>query len=208
MLKAMDVMTKDVATIRGSATVAEAVDLMKQRGWRSLIVNRRHDQDAYGIVTESDIVYKVAAYGIDPKRVRVYEIMTKPCVAVNPDLGVEYVARLFAHAKIRQAPVIQGELLGIISITDILFKGDFVEKPKELVLEDRIQQAIVHARAICAEKGATSKDCMVAWDEVEELQAEASHQRADQTLGKTGKTAFELYCEENPDALEARIYDT
>ena len=81
---------------------------------------------------------------------RVYEIMTKPCVTVNPDLGVEYVARLFATTRIRRAPVVQGKLLGIISVSDILNKSDFVEKPK---------------------------------------------------------SEFELYCEENPSALEARIYD-
>jgi hypothetical protein len=43
----------------------------------------------------------------------------------------------------------------------------------------------------------------VAWDIVEELQAEAAHQRAEVLQ----KTAFEQYCEENPDALEARLYD-
>lgn len=205
MLKASDIMTTDVATIRGSATVADAVKVMKEKGTRTLIVSRRHDQDAYGIVTETDVVYKVTAYGKDPKRVRVFEIMTKPCIVVNADLGVEYVARLFANTGIHQAPVIQGEVLGIVSITDILTKGDFVEQPKELVLEEKIQAAIERARAICAEKGATSRECAVAWDEVEELQAEASHQKAEKLYNKT---AFELYCEENPDALEARIYES
>ena len=84
----------------------------------------------YGIVTETDIVYKVAAHGHDPKEMRVYQIMTKPCIVVTPELGVEYVARLFATTKIRQAPVVQERLLGVISITDILCKSDFVEKPK------------------------------------------------------------------------------
>lgn len=204
MLKASDIMTRDVVTIRGSATVAEAVKLMKEKGLRALIVNRRHDQDAYGIVTETDIVYKVAAYGKDPKVLRVYEIMTKPCVVVNPELGVEYVARLFANTHIRRAPVIKGELLGIISVTDILTKGDFVEQPKETVLGQKIQEAIESARAICAEKGPTSNDCAAAWDIVEELQAEASHQRAEKP---SGRTAFEEYCDENPDAFEARLYD-
>lgn len=205
MLKAADVMTKDVAMIRGSATVAEAVQLMKDKGLHTLIVDRRHEQDAYGIVTETDVVYKVTAYGKDPKRIRVCDIMTKPCIVVNPDLGVEYVARLFANTGIHQAPVIQGGLLGVVSIRDILTKGDFIEQPKELVLEERIQQAIDRARAICSEKGTTSKECAVAWDEVEELQAEASHQKAEKLYGT--KTAFEVYCEENPDALEARVYD-
>jgi CBS domain-containing protein len=204
MMKAADIMTKEVVTIRGSATVAQAVNLMKEKGLRALIVQRRHEQDAYGIVTETDIVYKVAAFGKDPKKVRVYEIMTKPCVVVNPDLGVEYVARLFANTGIRRAPVIKGELLGIISVTDILTKGDFVEQPKEVLFEQTIQEAIENARAISAEKGSTSPECAAAWDAVEEMQAEAAHQRA----RKVEKTAFEEYCEEYPEADEARVYDT
>lgn len=204
MLTAKDIMTTDVVTIRGSATVAEAVKQMNDLCLRALIVQRRHEQDAYGIVTETDIVYKVTAYGKDPKTMRVYEIMTKPCVVLNPDLGVEYVARLFAQTGIRRAPVIQEELLGIVSVTDILNKGDFVEKPKSIVLADRIEEAIQEARAVCGEKGATSRECAAAWDIVEELQAEAAHQKAE----RIEKTAFELYCEENPEAAEARVYDS
>jgi len=203
MMKAEAIMTRDVAKIRGSATVAEAVALMKQKGLRALVVDRRHEQDAYGIVTETDIVYKVAAFGKDPKRTRVYEIMTKPCIVVNPDLGVEYVARLFANTRIHQAPVIKGDLLGLITIADILNKGDFVERPKAVLLEERISEAIAQARATCQEKGTGSKECAAAWDVVEELQAEAAHQQA----VKPAKTALEIYCEENPDAPEALIYD-
>lgn len=150
MMRAEEIMTKQVITIRGSATVAEAVTLMKDKGLRALVVEPRSETDPYGMVTETDIIYKVAAHGHDPKIMHVYEIMTKPCVVVNPELGVEYVARLFAQTKIRRAPVIKNGLLGIISVSDILRKSDFVEKPK---------------------------------------------------------TNFERYCEENPSAPEARIYE-
>lgn len=201
-MKASEIMTKDVVTIRGSATVAEAIELMKIRGYHTLVIERRHEQDAYGIVTESDIVGKVAAFGKDPKRMRVYEIMTKPCISINPDLGVEYVARLFINTGIHSAPVIQGKLLGLVTMSDILHKSDFVEQPKEITLSKEIQKAIENARAVCAEKGAASKECAVAWEVVEELQAEASHQQA-----RTHKSAFEEYCEEFPEALEARMYD-
>ncbi|MEM1170075.1 MAG: CP12 domain-containing protein [Cyanobacteria bacterium P01_H01_bin.35] len=203
MMQAQDIMTTNVETIRGSATIADAAKKMNDLSLRALIVERRHEQDAYGIITETDIVYKVAAYGKDPKQVRVYEIMTKPCIVVNPDLGVEYVARLFAQTGIRRAPVIKDKLLGIISITDILSKSDFVEKPKSVLLEKRIEVAIEEARSICAEKGVTSRECAAAWDIVEELQAEVSHQKAE----KLDKTAFDIYCEDNPEALEARSYD-
>ncbi|MGB0564878.1 MAG: CBS domain-containing protein [Spirulinaceae cyanobacterium] len=150
MMKASEIMTTEVVMIQGSDTVAEAVKRMKAKGLRSLIVEPRYPGDPYGMVTETDIIYKVAAHGHDPKTMQVYEIMTKPCITVSPELGVEYVARLFANAKIRRAPVVEGKLLGIISIADILNKSDFVEKPK---------------------------------------------------------SNFELYCEEFPNAPEARIYD-
>lgn len=150
MMQAKDIMTKEVITISGSATIAEAVNLMKDKGLRALIVEPRSESDPYGIVTETDIVYKVAAYGHDPKKMRVFEIMTKPCITVSPDLGVEYIARLFANTKTRRAPVVKDGLKGIVSISDVMHKSDFAEKPK---------------------------------------------------------TYFELYCEENPSALEARIYD-
>ena len=150
MLRARDIMTTEVVTISGSATVADAVKVMKDKGLRALIVEPRSDRDPYGIVTETDIVYKVAAYGNDPKKMRVFEIMTKPCITVQPDLGVEYVARLFANTRTRRAPVVKDGLQGIISISDIMHKSDFVEQ---------------------------------------------------------SKSYFELYCEENPNALEARMYD-
>ncbi len=202
MLKAQDIMTANVVTIKGSATVADAVKLLKEKNLHALIVERRSESDAYGIVTEADIVYKVAAHGHDPQKMRVYEIMTKPCVVVNPELGVEYVARLFANLGIHRAPVIKGSLLGIISVTDILHQGDFVEKPRRPFIEDEIEAAREEARKICAEKGMTAPECAAAWDIVEELQAEASHQREARQ-----KTAFQEYCEENPDALESRMYD-
>jgi CBS domain-containing protein len=206
MMKAEDIMTKDVITIRGSASVAEAVRLMKEKHLRALVVDRRYDNDAYGMVSETDIVYKVIAYGKDPKQVRVYEIMSKPCIVVNPELSVEYVARLFANTGIRRAPVIQGKLLGIISITDILTKSNFVEAPTALRLEEKIQKSIAAARAICTQYGAYSKACAAAWDEVEELQAEVAHQTAEGMV--SAKVSFEEYCRENPNAPECRKYSS
>jgi CBS domain-containing protein len=197
MLRAADIMTKDVATIPSSATVAEAIRLMKERDWRALIVERRHLQDAYGIITKSDIVYKVIAYSKDPDKVRVYEVMTKPCIVVNPDLGVEYVARLFADHHLLQAPVIQGELLGIISVSDILNHNEFVGLPRAILLEQELQDAIKKARAVCAQTSPRSEECAAAWDVVEELQAEIAHQQAHKVV----KTALEKFCEEFPEPI-------
>lgn len=171
MTKAAEIMTTEVATISGSATVADAVKLMKFKELHSLIVERRNEEDAYGILTDTDIANKVVAYGKDPKRVKVYEVMVKPCVVINPDLAVEYVARLFSLTGIDRAPVIQGELLGIVSVTDILQKGDFLTNPRVPLLEGALQEAIATARAAAAQD-ANSEATQAAWKDVAELEAE------------------------------------
>lgn len=204
MLRAAEIMTKDIATIRGSATVAEATKLMRARGWRALIVDRRHDQDAYGIVTETDIVYKVAALGKDPRATRVYQIMTKPCIAVNPDLGTEYVARLFAENGLRLAPVIQQTLLGVISESDILNKGDFLENPHQAALGRDLTEMIATTRTICKREGVTSKACLDAWKAVDAIQSEMAFQRSE----ILEKTEFEAFCDEYPEMLDVTVYET
>jgi signal-transduction protein with cAMP-binding, CBS, and nucleotidyltransferase domain len=196
-------MTKDVVTIRGLATVAAATKLMREKGARALIVDRRHDRDAYGIITATDIVYKVAALGKDPRAIRVYQIMTKPCITINPDLGVEYVARLFAENGLRLAPVIQQTLLGIVSESDILNKGDFLEHAQQAVLGQDLAAAIASARAICGQAGASSPACLDAWQVVDAIQSEVAFQGSE----IVGKTAFEEFCEEYPEALDAKMYD-
>ncbi|MCS6813863.1 MAG: CBS domain-containing protein [Cyanobacteria bacterium] len=177
-MKAQDIMTQEVATIRGSATVAEAVKLMKLKNLRSLVVENRYDEDAYGLVTEDDIAKKVVAYGKDPNQVKVCEVMTKPCVVVNPDLAVEYVARLFALTGVDRAPVIRGDLLGIISVTDILFKSDFLTNPRLAVLDRALAEARTAAQAIADAQGTDSEAFISAWEKVEELEAEATHLRS------------------------------
>ncbi|MEO1132944.1 MAG: CBS domain-containing protein [Cyanobacteria bacterium J06639_1] len=198
MLKASDIMTRPVYTIRGAATVDEAVKIMKERGVHALIVERRHPQDAYGIISATDIVWKVAAYGKDPKQVRVYELMSKPCVVINPDLGVEYVARLFSELGLRCAPVIRGEELGIITDVDILTKSEFVERPQAVQLEDKLAAAVERARVLCEREGFSSETCAAAWRVVEDLQAELAYQRNE----KPHKTAFEEYVETHPELAD------
>lgn len=199
MLKASDIMTQDVVLVSGSATVAEAIKLMRLKGVRTLIVDIRSTDDAYGIVTQTDIVYKVVAYGKDPATMRVYEIMTKPCISVNPDLGVEYVARLFANTGIRVAPVIREGVLGTISLTDILNKGDFLEKPKVVIARSELSRVIDEAKSVCAGSGLISKECAAAWALVEDIEAEMIYQSG---ADVPDKTAFQIYCDENPKIFQ------
>ena len=118
--KAADVMTEGVVSIEGTATVAGAVRMMKEKKISSLFVNRRGQEDAWGILTRKDVVNKVVDPGKDPAAVKVFEIMSKPLITVSPGLALKYCARLFNAAGIRRAPVFDGtEIIGILSNTDI-----------------------------------------------------------------------------------------
>ena len=69
-------------------------------------------------------------------------------------------------------------------------------------LDEAIIEAITEARTTCELDG-NSADCAVAWDIVEELQAEKS----DQQQAKSKKTSLENYCDTHPDSVECLIYD-
>lgn len=203
MMKVADIMTRDVVTIRNAAPVTMAAKLMQQRKVQVLIVERSHDLDAYGMVTVGDIVGKVIAFGRNPQNIRVYEIMTKPCVVLNPDLGIEYAARLLTMANLHSAPVIQTTLLGILSITDILERSRALTQPQELTFTEKIQELSATARRICQQQGPGSDACAEAWAVVDALQAEMARQRSE----ALEKTASEAFCDEFPEALRDRDYD-
>ena len=71
-------------------------------------------------------------------------------------------------------------------------------------LKQRIQTEIKNAQDAATKYGKDSKEAAVAWDTVEELEAEASHIRAK----SRGKDALDAYCEDVPEADECRTYDT
>lgn len=127
MTTVADIMSPVVGTIADTATIADAIQVMRQTELRSLIVEQQRLDTPYGIVTERDIVYKVIARKHDPTRVLVHDIMRQPCIAVEPDLSVFELAQLFSDTGIQRAPVLQnGQLLGVVSVTDILMKSSSV----------------------------------------------------------------------------------
>lgn len=124
VIKVKDVMRERHLELDGMATVREALDLMKEHDARIVIVNKRTEDDAFGIVLLSDIVKKVLAKDRAPSRVNIYEIMSKPIIPVDPDLDVRYCARLFDRFDFSIAPVIsEGEVVGIVSYSELVFQG-------------------------------------------------------------------------------------
>lgn len=119
-----DVMKEKFDMVDGMDTVEHALNTMKHLETKSLIVNKRHDKDEFGMVTLSDIARQVLAADRAPDRVNIYEIMSKPIITVGPDMDIRYCARLFSRFKLSRAPVVEsGKVIGFVSYTDMVVKG-------------------------------------------------------------------------------------
>jgi CBS domain-containing protein len=125
IIRAKDVIEQGVVLIDGMATAQEAAAKMRSEKTRCLLVQKRHVDDAWGIVVVQDFIKGVLVAGRSPGEVNVYEIMTKPVIAVPADMDIRYVARLLFHAGIRRAPVEEdGEFIGIISLSSLILGNE------------------------------------------------------------------------------------
>jgi len=113
-------MTRDVAAIQPQASVAEAIQYMRERQVGSLLVEVVSPSDTWGIITQTDVVQKVVAFDKDPAQLRVAEVMSKPISIVRPSTSVRECARLMAREHIRRVFVFDGQkVVGVVSADDI-----------------------------------------------------------------------------------------
>lgn len=125
IIRARDVMQKNVVYIDSMATAREAALKMKSEKVFCMLVNKRHPDDVWGIVVTQDLIKGVIIPGRPSDQVNVYEIMTKPAITVPADMDVKYATRLLYRAGIRRAPVEEnGNIIGVISLSSLILDND------------------------------------------------------------------------------------
>lgn len=122
LVQVKDAMTTDSYQFTdGMVTVAEGIKLAKEHNVTALIINKRHENDEFGLVMLSDIAKQVIAKDRSPERVNLYEIMAKPLLSVPPEMDVRYCARLFENFGVNTAPVIKDQqVLGLVNYTNMV----------------------------------------------------------------------------------------
>ena len=124
IIRVRDVMKSEVDVVDGMLTITEALKSMKYPDTRTLIVDKRHEDDEYGVVMFRDMAKKVLAVDLSPNRVNIYEIMSKPVISVHPEMDIRYCTRLLDRFGLSRAPVLEHhKIIGLVSYSDIVLNG-------------------------------------------------------------------------------------
>jgi CBS domain-containing protein len=114
-----DIMTEFVQTIPPNSTALEASQIMTKLGMGSLVVMQ--GKKPVGMITERDIVTKVASQDLNSSKVSVEKIMSNPIISIEPDRIIDEAALMMSVYQIRRLVVVgqDGDLTGIVTATDI-----------------------------------------------------------------------------------------
>ena len=118
-VKVGEIMTKQVISIDINMTAFEVAKLIAEHKVEGFPVVEKGRP--IGIVTGWDLLTKVVAKGLDPKKVKVKEIMTSSLVTCSSDQSVLEAAKLMAKYGIKRVPVVkEGKIIGILTPYDII----------------------------------------------------------------------------------------
>ncbi len=112
--------TKPLTTVAPNDTVQHALELMRDRDIGAVMVVE--EGRLKGIFSERDCLHKVASRGLNPRDLRVYDVMTAKVRYVTLDTEVSQGLALMTERFLRHLPVLdeQQNILGIVSIGDLV----------------------------------------------------------------------------------------
>jgi CBS domain-containing protein len=154
---AEDWMTKNPAMISPDATVKDTTILMAEKKIGSMLVKTEDKKSLFkkqkgkliGILTDTDIIRKVIANGLDPKTIKIEQVMSTKLITVGRSYPMLLVAKEMLEHRIKRLPVLdKEEIVGIITITDLMFAllklgklndlHDFIKKNANKEISDQV----------------------------------------------------------------------
>lgn len=113
-----DIMSSPVITLNGEVNVRDAALLMTDKQIGSIVVTERGKP--IGIVTKRDILERIVCPCKDPCEVLMKEIMTSPVITIFKDTTILDAMREMREHNISRLVVIDGDVEGIISESDVI----------------------------------------------------------------------------------------
>jgi CBS domain-containing protein len=118
-LPAGDIARRDLIKIDEGNSVYDAAKMMVENNRGSVVVTRR--SESVGILTERDIMKKVVAKSLDPKSIKVKDVMTSPPVTIDKDRPLREAIDVMNRKKVRRMLVTENsKIIGIFTLRDII----------------------------------------------------------------------------------------
>lgn len=119
-----EIMTKQLEAVEANTSTHEVMKIMAARMIRHVIVKPKDLNDIPGVITVRDLVYKVLAKNLDPKKIKAVDIATKPLICANKDMEIEHAAKLMEKLNIDRIFVTEvtewKEIVGAVDLSDII----------------------------------------------------------------------------------------
>lgn len=111
-------MGESFVTVEEDASVAEAsLNMFDKREGCAIVLRQGRP---VGIVTDRDVTWKVAGRGLDPKSVKVAEIMSTPLITIDVNADLSEAAKMMKKHKIwRLAVMKEGKLEGVLTAGNV-----------------------------------------------------------------------------------------
>lgn len=153
-MKVAEIMTPHVIKIHKDRKLSDALDLMeKHRISRLLVVN---GDELVGIITERDILETLGSSkhtNLTTSRLHVTSAMSKDLITISQDADVREAVKLMLENNIKSLPVVeQGEIKGIVTITDLLKPLTKSDVPVKEIMNTPVITVSPRDRAVYARK--------------------------------------------------------
>ncbi len=140
--KTEEIMSREVVTIAPEASMDEAAEIMGEKHIGSLVVKKYGTP--VGIVTERDLLSNVLARGRNPEEIKVEREMSYPLITVCSKATIKEAAQLMIKKKGRLAVFECGNLVGIITASDLV--RSLPEAPEtQLKVDDFMTRKVITA---------------------------------------------------------------
>jgi predicted transcriptional regulator len=118
------IVQQNMAILDRSQTAAEAIAVMRDRSVRSVLVSDSK-KEIIGLVSKTDILYRIVSLHKSPERTRIEDIMSSPIISVPPEVSILDALAAMEKHNIRQLVVSSNsKVYGTISREDIVIRTE------------------------------------------------------------------------------------
>ena len=120
-MNVQEFMTTDIKFVDAEGSVYDAIEKMVDRRIRSLVVMFNKKNVEYGVITARDVVFKVLAKGLDPKKIKVSDITSKPLLSIKQNTSIKEAAVLMEASNVARIFIEKNKnIIGVISMVDLM----------------------------------------------------------------------------------------